>query len=66
MKEKTKVDTVTSIILCFECRSSNLIIDEYNAEDWEGIDDAERAEREIGNHGTMTCLDCGAIREYDI
>ena len=50
---------------CFECGSSNLIIDEYKADDWEGAREAELAERELGNHGTMTCQDCGSTREFD-
>ncbi|WP_148277662.1 hypothetical protein [Methanoregula formicica] len=63
MKKKIKQNTPE--YTCFECGSSNLIIDEYNAEDWEGAGEAELAERELGNHGTLTCLDCGSTQEFD-
>jgi predicted nucleic-acid-binding Zn-ribbon protein len=65
MKKKTKFKTDNSIRRCFECGISNLLIDEYDADDWEGAGDAEITDREIGNHGTLTCLNCGATREYD-
>lgn len=42
-----------------------MIIDEFDSEEWEGLSDGDLAEREAGNHGTMTCSDCGHIQEYD-
>ncbi|WP_292370974.1 hypothetical protein [Methanoregula sp. UBA64] len=58
------IDNITEY-RCPECGSTNTIVDEYNPEDWEGAGDAELAERELGNHGTFTCLDCGTVSEYD-
>jgi hypothetical protein len=51
---------------CNACRSTNMLVDEFNPEDWEWIGDAEFAERELGNHGTLTCLDCGHQQEFDL
>lgn len=50
---------------CPECGSTNTIVDKDNPEDWGDVGDAELAERELGNHGTFTCLDCGVVNEYD-
>jgi hypothetical protein len=65
MKAKAKKN-IDIIYKCRKCGSKNTIIDEYAPEDWKGISDGDRAERELGNHGTFTCLDCGeAMQEYD-
>ncbi|MGA2917864.1 hypothetical protein [Methanoregula sp.] len=53
------------VYTCQKCGSNNMIIDEFDSEEWEGLSDGDLAEREAGNHGTMTCSDCGHIQEYD-
>ena len=69
LEEKMKTETKENINIIYKCRkcgSKNTIIDEYNPEDCEGISEGVRTERELGNHGTFTCLDCGeAMQEYD-
>jgi hypothetical protein len=63
--KKQNCETKPPVYTCLECGSSDMIIDEFNAEDREGVGDAEFAERELGNHGTMTCQKCGNTQEYD-
>jgi ribosomal protein S14 len=50
---------------CQKCGSNNMIIDDFNSREYEGLSDGDLAEREAGNHGTMTCEDCGHAQEYD-
>jgi RNase P subunit RPR2 len=65
MKNKTKIENKSTVYTCQECGSNNITIDEFNPEEWEGLNDGDKSERELGNHGTLTCDDCGHTQEYD-
>jgi predicted nucleic-acid-binding Zn-ribbon protein len=66
MSKKVNVNNNISFNKCPKCGSKDFVADPFNAEDWEGVGEAELAERKLGHHGTMICRNCGHTQEYDI